>query len=70
MSNKYCKNANFWSATMNKNASFTWKMLLSARKWCKGVIDKKLAMANILMCGLIHGSMAISDRYIWGVLIE
>lgn len=43
MHNKYCKNDNFWTALINNNASNTWKLILRAREWCKGMIDRKIA---------------------------
>jgi hypothetical protein len=40
--NKYCKNENFWNASIDHNASYTWKTLLRARQWCKGLITKNI----------------------------
>lgn len=46
MHSKYCSTNNFWTTNMNNNASYTWKLLLRAREWCKGLIDRKIANGN------------------------
>lgn len=53
--NKNCNNINFWTALMNNNTSYTWRLLLKARQWCKGLIDRKIAIGENRMYGLIHG---------------
>lgn len=43
MQNKNCKSSNFCSTATDNNASYTLKLLLKARQWCKGLIDSKIA---------------------------
>lgn len=64
---KYCININFWIATTNHNASYTWKTLLKARQWCKGVVDRKIVNGehtDIWTDAWING-YSIVDKYGW-----
>lgn len=70
MHNKYCGNVNFWTATMDNNASYTWKTMLRARQWCKGLIDRKIVNgenSDIWFDPWINGASLI-DKYGWNTM--
>lgn len=71
MQNKYCKSANFQTVTMDNNASYTWKTLLRARKWCKGYIDRKIINGDITYIWFdpwLNGSSLI-DMFGWNSMV-
>lgn len=43
LKNKYCKNKNFWTTQIRNSAPNTWKSILKARAWCKGLVDRKIS---------------------------
>lgn len=67
MRKKYCNDKKNWSATMNNNTSYTWKLLLKGRQWCKGVIDRKIVNgenSEVWLDPWINGHSLV-DKFNW-----
>lgn len=64
---KYIKTINFLTATIDKNASYVWKSIHTARQYCKGLIDRKIANGeniDISFDSWLNGSSLI-DKFGW-----